>query len=987
MPSTHTFVVSAVAVALAAAVGCNRSSDNPDDEATTPPTGQTSAQGTTLPGGGIETFALADRSAPGDTLFTRLDSAATGVDLVNMLDIDYPRDFLYNSGFACGGISIGDINGDGKPDLFFSRGRAGNVLYLQRDSMRFEDVTDQAGVAGGPDDWASGSTLVDIDNDGDLDIYVCNYDAPNQLFINPGQEGAAFEEAAESWGLAIVDASLTPAFADYDHDGDMDVYILTNRYTDPDGRPTDPPIRMVNGRPEVLAEYEQFYYLRQIGAQNWTIEEGGRADHLLRNDDGRFVDVTAEAGMGGVRGHGLSSTWFDFDGDGWIDLHVGNDYTDADRLYRNNGDGTFTDVVADAMPFTSWSTMGADAGDLDGDGRLDFMTADMANTTHYKSKVSMGEMGDRQFFLETAWPRQIMRNVVYMNTGTGRFAEAGFLSGLAKSDWTWAVKIADFDNDGLNDVYLTNGMARNFSNADRVITDEMRVGQTEWEMWEDTPPLTEANLAFHNLGDMHFEKVAQAWGLGHVGMSYSAATADLDGDGDLDLVVNNLDEPSHIYQNNSAQGHRVVIELIGSQSNRYGVGAVVHVTTSGGRQVRQMMPATGFLSTNDTKLHFGLGEADTIETLSVHWPSGQVQRFDSIAADQRLVITEPTQADDASRPTPTEPPARPLLASRDLIEIGLLYAHRETDYDDFAVQPLLPGRLSQLGGGVAVGDIDGDGHDDIYLCGPAGRAGSLRVWRDGRYEQVSGPWQRHFAGEEMAALMLDVDGDGDRDLLVTAGSYELPRGAESQRDRLYLNDGAGAFTYAEDALPILGEVSGPAAAADFDGDGDLDLFIGARTVPGEYPTTPVSRLLRNDGGTFSDVTASLAPELATVGMVTGAAWADTDDDGRPDLLLSLDWGPIKRFANTEAGLVDRTQDAGLAGRLGWFNSVTPCDTDGDGDIDLVAMNYGLNTKYGHPSPDYLSHIFYGDFNGDGTRNLVEAKPGQDHDLLPVRGFS
>jgi len=934
--------------------------------------------------GGIEAHPLTDAGTEAfETLFTLLDPAATGVDVVNILDVDNTRDYLYNSGFACGGVSIGDVNGDGRPDLFFARGAQDNKLFLQREAMRFEDVSEIAGVSGDPGDWSSSATMADLDNDGDLDIYVCIYDGPNKLFLNPGDESKPFEEVAEQWGVDVIDASIMPSLADYDHDGDLDLFILTNRYADPNGRPRNTPVYTDDaGKPRVNEEYERFYGMRQVGPNNWTIEEVGRSNYLLRNDGETFTDVTQSAGLASNFGHGLSATWWDYDGDGLIDLHIGNDYTDADRLYRNNGDGTFTDMISEAAPFTSWSTMGADVGDLNGDGRLDFLSADMANTTHYKSKVSMGDMGDRRWALENAWPRQIMRNVVMMNTGTGHFSEAGFSSGLAKTDWSWAVKIADFDNDGLCDVFFTNGMARNFSNADRPISMEERIGQTEWSLWEDTPPLNETNLAFRNQGEMHFEHTEEQWGLDHFGMSYAAAYGDLDGDGDLDLVVNNLDEQAFIYRNNSSEGHRVVIELVGGESNRQGIGALVKLTTASGMQVRQLVPATGFLSTNDAKLHFGLGEDDVIETLEVYWPSGHTQTFEQLRAGQRFVITEPG---GASEPSPTSPEAAPILA-QSARERGLIFSHREVPYDDYAIQPLLPAKLTQLGGGMACGDVDGDGRDDVYLCGGGWQPGVLMLQTADGYQAKEGPWRTHYACEDMGALFFDADGDGDSDLLVASGSYEYARGSNEQMDRLYLNDGTGAFTHAPDALPQVGESSSAICAADFDGDGDLDLFIGARVVPGEYPVAPNSRLLQNDAGVFTDVTDTVAPGLRSAGLVTGAVWSDATGDGRPDLLLSVEWGPIMLFANTPDGFVDQTVASGMSQRQGWFNSVSACDIDGDGDTDYVALNLGLNSKYGHATPEKMAYLFYGNFDGEGMR-LIEAKPGLDHTLLPVRGRS
>ena len=901
--------------------------------------------------------------------------------------MNHPLSRLNSSGFVCGGVCIGDFNGDGRPDLFLANGPDKNGLFLQRDEFRFEDVTQQAGVDGG-DAWGSGAAAADFDGDGDLDLYVCNYDAPNQLFVNDGT-GTRFTDEAEARGLAMIDASLTPSFVDHDRDGDLDLFVVTYRYYRPGGRPAKTPIVMRNGRPKILAGFEKYYDLRQVGPSNWTVDTCGRPDRLFRNDgSGRFTDVSESAGIT-EKGHGLSATWWDHDRDGWPDLYVANDFTDPEHLYHNNGDGTFTDVLEQAMPYTSWSSMGADCADLNNDGLLDLFVADMAATTHYKSKVTMGDMGDRRWFLENAWPRQIMRNNLFLNTGTPRFMEAAFLCGLAGTDWSWAVKLADLDNDSRVDVFITNGASRMITDADITVTPQMLVGKTEWELWKEQPTMKEVNLAFRNKGNLQFEQTAKSWGLAHEGMSYAAAYGDLDGDGDLDLVVTNIDEPTSIYRNLGHEGHRVLVRLVGAGSNRDGLGATIEIESQAGKQIRQANPMTGFLSCNDSAVHFGLGQADNIDTLRVRWPSGAVQTFNDLAPDHRYTITEPS---GGQTPGSTKPSETKTLFTEVSQSIGLAFEHSEKPYDDYARQPLLPGKLSQLGGSLAWGDADGDGDHDLFVGGAAGQAGAVFLRQsDGTFQPsaVAQPaLEVDQAAEDMAALWLDADGDGDFDLLVTSGGVECEPSADVLADRLYLNDGQGGLTRSNASVfPPASESSITAVAGDLDGDGDLDLFIGSRSIPGQYPETPRSRLLRNDGGRFVDVTSDVAPGLERVGLVTSALWSDANGDGRQDLLVTLEWGPVALFLNTGGQLADATKQAGLADRLGWWNSVTGVDLDHDGDMDYIAMNVGLNTKYGTPSAKKPSLLYYGDMEDNGRKRLIEAKMDKKGGLVPVRGKS
>ncbi|MDA1273126.1 MAG: FG-GAP-like repeat-containing protein [Verrucomicrobia bacterium] len=962
--------------------GCRPSTTPPVQERLAP------AQAPLEPGSIVsEALSPRDDSTAVLPLFESLSSDRTGVDFVNSFLTNHPLSLLNLSGFVCGGVCIGDVSGDGRPDLFLVSGPGKNRLYVQAGDLKFNDITEGAQVSGG-EAWGAGAAMVDIDNDGDLDIYVCNYDAPNQLFLNEGN-GKRFIESARRFGLDLVDASLMPAFADYDNDGDLDVFVLTHRYYQPEGRPDRPPVGFKNGKPFVLPEFEKYYDLRQVGPNNYTADTCGRADYLFRNNgNGTFSDVSREAGIR-ERGHGYSATWWDYDNDGWVDLYVGNDFTDPDHLYRNNGNGTFTDVIAAVMPFTTWSSMGADCADLNNDGLLDFMSADMAATTHFKTMIAMGDLGDRRWFLENAWPRQSMRNCVFLNTGTGRFMEIAFMAGLAKTDWTWAVKMADFDNDGRVDLFATNGSSRMNTDADFPVPPGMLIGRTEWDIWKDMPLLKEQNLAFRNEGDLHFVDSSRNWGLDHVGMSYSAAYGDLDGDGDLDLVVANLDEPVSIYRNRGTRGHRVMIQLRGTVSNRSGTGAVVRLeTASGGKQIRQMNPVTGFLSSNEPVLHFGLGGAEIIDRLSVTWPSGREQSFSGLASDLRYTITEPSESVESGE----ERVARPETQFSEVaLKAGLKFEHREKPYDDFQRQPLLSAKHSRLGGGMAWGDADGDGDDDLFVSGASGQGGRLFLNQgNGRFAvsaESAALFDADMDFEDMAALWIDADRDGDLDLLVTSGSVECEPGAPLLEDRLYRNEGAGRFARASGGtLPAARNSSGVAVAGDFDRDGDLDLFVGGRVVPGKYPEIPDSQLLRNDNGVFTDITDELAPGLKRAGMVTGALWSDANGDGWLDLLVACEWGPVKFFANTGGGLQDQTEIAGLQQRIGWWNSVNGVDLDRDGDIDYVVMNAGLNTKYGTPTIENPAILFYGDMDGSGRKLIIEAE-NSESGLIPIRGLS
>ncbi|MDO1444953.1 VCBS repeat-containing protein [Rhodocytophaga aerolata] len=908
-----------------------------------------------------------------DTLFSLLPASETGIAFINQLTESEEFNVLkYGYFYNGGGVAIGDLNNDGLQDIYFTGNMVGNRLYLNKGELKFENITESAGVAAMVG-WKTGVTMADLNADGLLDIYVCRSgssvakERENLLYINQGN--MRFTEQAAQYGLNDTGYSTQAAFFDYDNDGDLDMWLLNHS----------------------VQEYAGF---SQISAKLKDQKNPLFASRLLKNEGGKFTDVSEAAGLvNNVLSFGLGIGISDFNKDGWPDVYISNDYNEQDYLYLNQGNGTFSERLKDCIGHTSLFSMGVDVADVNNDGWMDVLTLDMLPEDNFRQKQVLGpdNYDKYQMLVKSGFYHQNMRNMLQLNNGpmqltdsAGKpnpvkgvsFSEIGQLAGVSNTDWSWAPLFADFNNDGHQDLFISNGYARDYTNMDFLsfaADEKMKEGQGSQKMTMQQiigkmPSAIVKNYIYENKGDLTFAKQTEKWGLDQTSISTGAAYADLDNDGDLDLVVNNTNEAAFVYQNNlenQVKDHRFLkVKLIGEGKNKQGIGATVQLICSDKTLVQEMMPTRGFQSSVPAELVFGLGTSD-LQQIQVTWPSGKIQTISSLKPNQTITLQEK----EAS--LPSTPQATTSLLFTQLNTL-VDFTHQEENFVDFKIQRLLPNALSAQGPHIAKGDVNGDGRQDLFVCGARGQESKLFLQKaDGTFHALpQADLAKDAAAEDTDASFFDADGDKDLDLLVVSGGYCFPANDPSLQPRLYVNDGKGKFIRKSDLLPSFFVDASCVRPGDVDGDGDVDLFIGGRVIPGQYPKAPESYLLVNNGnGQFTTQTDKLAPQLKHAGMVTDALWLDVNGDKTQDLVVVGEWMPITLFINQDGKLVNQTSTYLPQASSGWWNRILAEDFDNDGDLDLVAGNLGLNNQM-KVTGQQPATLLYSDFDNNGTIDPV-----------------
>ncbi|WP_439558169.1 VCBS repeat-containing protein [Dyadobacter sp.] len=924
-------------------------------------------------------FSGCSKTEKKDTLFEEMSSPETGISFENTItNSEEFNIFNYRNFYNGGGVAIGDINNDNLPDVYLIANQGDNKLFLNKGNFKFEDITEKAGVAG-TKSWSTGATFADVNGDGLLDLYVCNAgrseERANELFINKGN--GTFKDEAKTYGLDDGGYSTHAAFFDYDRDGDLDMFLLNNSFT-PVGR------------------------LAYANIRNQRDKEGGHK--LFRNDGAHFTDVSEAAGIyGSLIGFGLGITIGDVNDDNWLDMYISNDFYEHDYLYINNHDGTFTESIQSAMQHTSLSSMGADIADINNDGKLDIYVTDMLPGIDRRLKLTSTYEGHDLFELKVSrdFHYQYMQNTLQLNQSGGPdsktwFSEIARFTGTHATDWSWGALIFDMDADGNKDIFVANGINKDLTNQDFVafladpsnIAEVSRTRKFDYKLFLDKMPSEPlANYAFQNAGNLSFANKSEEWGLNTPSFSNGAAYGDLDNDGDLDLIVNNVNGPLFVYKNranNRADFHYIKFKLVGEKGNVNAIGAKIYVHQPDKTQMLQQMPNRGFESSVDLRLVFGLGKNPTVDSVTVVWPNDQQQIIKKLAADSTYTLNQknaniPWKAGSEKGKERFE----------ELKSSGVDFTHSEAEFVDYNTNPLLKQMYSRLGPGLAVGDINKDGLDDVFVGGAIGQGGKLFLQKkDGTFfEKTPQALADDKATEVSDATFFDANNDGNADLLIVSGSNEFKDDDEALQPKLYLGDGKGGFTISA-GLPGLKMNASCVAVADYDKDGDQDIFIGSRLKSGQYGVNPPSYLLTNDGsGNFKNYTKRYLPQVDQLGMVTDAVWADMDGDSFPELVVVGDWMPVMIFKNNKGKLVAGSQEfKGAGGEVvktnGWWNTVEVADMDGDGDLDIIAGNLGMNSRL-KANQQKPVEMFVKDFDNNGITKQIITCPDETGTSYPM----